>query len=83
MRGRFFYSDRLEYLANELLGIYERKKGSPVEPPIQADLVAKSLGLDMLYKEISEEPGQTILAEVRAKARLIVVNERRLRFIEQ
>jgi len=37
----------------------------------------------MLYKEISEEPGQTILAEVRPKARLLVVNERRLRFIEQ
>ena len=64
MRGQFFYSGRLEYLANELLGIYERKKGSTVEPPIQADLVAESVGLDILYEEIPEEPGRTILAEV-------------------
>lgn len=83
MRGQFFYPGRLEYLANELLGIYERKKGFPVEPPIQAEMVAESVGLDMLYEEIPQEPGRTILAEIRPKARLIVVNERRLRFIEQ
>lgn len=83
MRGQFFYPGRLEYLANELLGIYERKKGFPVEPPIQAEMVAESVGLDMLYEEIPQELGRTILAEIRPKARLIVVNERRLRFIEQ
>lgn len=83
MRGQFFYPGRLEYLANELLGIYERKKGSPVEQPIQAELVAESVGLDMLYEEIPEEPGRTILAEIRPKRRLIVVNERRLKFIEE
>jgi hypothetical protein len=83
VRGRFFYRGRLEYLANDLLAIYERKKGSPVEPPIEADLVAECVGLDMLYEEIPEEPGRTILAEIRPKARLIVVNERRLKFIEE
>lgn len=83
MRGQFFYPGRLEYLADELLGIYEREKGPSVEPPIQADLVAESVGLDILYEEISEEPGLTILAEIRPKVRRIVVNERRLGFIEQ
>lgn len=83
MRGQFFYPGRLEYLANELLGIYERKKGSTVKPPIQAELVAESVGLDMLYEDIPEEPGRTILAEIRPKARLIVVNECRLKFIEK
>ncbi len=83
MRGQFYYPGRLEYLANELLGIHECKNGSPVEPPIQADMVAESVGLDILYEEIPEEPGRTILAEIRPKVRLIVVNERRLRFIEQ
>jgi len=73
----------LEYLADELLGIYERKKGSPVEPPIEAELVAESVGLDMLYENIPEEPGRTIMAEIRPERCLIVVNERRLRFIEE
>lgn len=82
LRGQFFYPGRLEYLANELLAIYERKKGSTVEPPIQAEMVAESVGLDILYEEISEEPGRTILAEIRPKRRLIVVNERRLNLIE-
>lgn len=83
MRGQFFYPGRLEYLANELLGIYEREKGSSAEPPIQADLVAESVGLDILYEEIPEEPELTILAEIRPKVRRIVVNERRLEFIER
>jgi hypothetical protein len=83
VRGQFFYPVQLEYLANELLAIYERKKGTPIEPPIEADMVAESVGLDMLYEEILEEPGRTILAEIRPKARLIVVNERRLKFIEE
>lgn len=83
MRGQFFYSGRLEYLANELLAIYERKEDSPLEPPIQADLVAESVGLDILYEGIPEEPGVTILAEIRPKVRRIVVNERRLEFIER
>ncbi len=83
MRGQFFYAGRLEYLADELLGIYEREKGSPIEPPIQAEMVAGSVGLDMLYENILEEPGLTILAEIRPKVRRIVVNERRLKFIER
>ena len=83
MRGQFFYPSQLEYLANELLAVYEHKKETPVEPPIEADIVAESVGLDVLYEEIPEEPGLTILAEIRPKARLIVVNERRLKFIEQ
>lgn len=83
MRGQFFYPGRLEYLADELLAIHERKKGSPAVPPIQADLVAESVGLDILYEEIKEEPGLTILAEIRPKVRRIVVNERRLGFIER
>ncbi len=82
MRGQFYYPGRLEYLANELLGVHECKKGSPVEPPIEAELVAENVGLDMLYENIPEEPGRTILAEIRPRVRRIVVNERRLNLIE-
>ena len=46
-------------------------------PPIQADLAAESVGLNILWEEIEEEPGTTVLAEIRPDERLIVVNERR------
>lgn len=71
MRGQYFYPGRLEYLANDLLSIYERKKGSPVRPPIKADLVAESVGVNLLWEEIAEEPGQTICAEIRPGERCI------------
>jgi hypothetical protein len=77
LRGQYFYPGKLEYLANDLLAIYERKKKSPVRPPIKADLVAESVGLDLLWEVIPEGPNQTILAEVRPEERLIVMNERR------
>lgn len=82
MRGQYFYSGRLEFLANDLLGIYERKKEVASWPPIKADLVAEVVGLDLLWEEIPEEPGQTICAEVRPEDRLIVMNERRYKLIE-
>ncbi|CAN5905139.1 hypothetical protein BH23ACT11_BH23ACT11_04110 [soil metagenome] len=65
MRGQYFSSGRLEHLANELLDIYERKKGATIEPPIEPDLVAERMGLDLLWEEISEGPGHTICAEIR------------------
>lgn len=81
MRGQYFSSGRLEHLANELLDIYDRKKGAPIEPPIESDLVAERVGLDILWEEISEGPGHTICAEIRPEKHLIVVNERRYKLI--
>ncbi|MDP9411179.1 MAG: ImmA/IrrE family metallo-endopeptidase [Actinomycetota bacterium] len=77
LRGRYFESEELERLADELLRIYRRKSKSPLLPPIQADLVAESVGLNILWEELSEEPGTTACAEIRPDDRLIVVNERR------
>lgn len=77
LRGRYFRSSELEELAGGLLNIYRRQNGSPLRPPIWADLVAESVGLDILWEEISEPPETTILAEVRPGKRLIVLNERR------
>lgn len=45
--------------------------------PVQADLIAESVGLDILWDEIEEEPGTTVFAEICPDQRLIVVNERR------
>lgn len=77
MRGKWFESEELERRARELLSIYKRRSKAPIRLPIQADLVAESVGLDILWDEIQEEPGSTILAEIRPDERLIVVNEKR------
>jgi hypothetical protein len=82
LRGRYFRSDELERLADDLLSIYQQKSGSPLRPPIQADLVAESVGLDILWEEIREEPGTTVCAEIRPEERLIVMNERRRELLE-
>lgn len=77
MRGRWFGSEELEKRARELLAIHRRTSTVPLRLPIQADLVAESVGLNILWHEIPEEPGKTILAEIRPDERLIVVNENR------
>jgi hypothetical protein len=77
LRGQYFRSKELESFANELLGIYGRASGLPFQIQIQADLVAESVGLDILWEEIPEDPGTTVFAEIRPDERLIVVNERR------
>jgi hypothetical protein len=82
LRGRYFRSEELERLADDLLNIYERKSGSPLRPPIQADLVAESVGLDILWEEIREEPGTTVCAEIRPEELLIVMNECRRELLE-
>ena len=77
MRGKWFDSEELERRARELLSIHKRKSKARLQLPIQSDLVAESVGLDILWEEIPEEPGTTILAEIRPDQRLIVVNEGR------
>ena len=82
MRGKWFESEELEKRARELLCIYRRRSKAPLRLPIQADLVAESVGLDILWDPIPEEPGRTILAEIRPDDRLIVVNEDRREALE-
>ncbi len=77
MRGKWFESEELEMRARELLSIHKRRRKAPLQLPIQSDLVAESVGLNILWEEIPEEPGTTVLAEIRPDQRLIVVNEGR------
>ncbi|MDP9476377.1 MAG: ImmA/IrrE family metallo-endopeptidase [Actinomycetota bacterium] len=82
MRGKWFGSEELERRARELLNIYRRKSRTPLRLPIQADLVAESVGLDILWDPIPEEPDRTIFAEIQPDQRLIVVNDRRREVLE-
>lgn len=67
----------MEKRSRELLSIYRRKSKAPLQLPIKADLVAESVGLDILWEEIPEEPDTAVLAEIRPDKRLIVLNESR------
>ena len=82
MRGQYFESKELERLTDDLLKIYRRESGFPLRLPIQADLIAESVGLNILWDEINEEPGTTICGEIRPDERLIVLNERRCELLE-
>jgi hypothetical protein len=64
---------RAEVRLAELTGVLKR----PLEPPVPIDLVAEQvLGLDFLWTEIEEWPGEVILGGLIARRRLIVLNER-------
>lgn len=82
MRGQYFSPKKLESLADDLLARYERKTGSTLQPPLQADLIAESIGLNLLWDEIPEEPGTTTHGALIPEKRLIVLNEHRLQLLE-
>jgi IrrE N-terminal-like domain len=82
LRGQYFKSAELERLANDLLDLYRRQCDFPIRPPLQADLIAESVGLNILWEEVQEEPKTTVCAEIRPDVRLIVINERRRRLLE-
>jgi len=82
LRGQYFTSAELERLADDLLDIYRQQSRFPLRPPIQADLVAESVRLNILWEEIREGPGTTVCAEIHPDERLIVVNERRRGLLE-
>lgn len=82
MRGRYFSSLELERLADNLLAIYQQRSGSQLRIPVEADLVAESVGLDILWDEIREEPDETVFGEIRPDDRLIVINEKRCELLE-
>src|SRR5829696_9006849 len=82
MRGQYFSSEKLESLAENLLARYEREVGFPLQPPISAESIAESIGLNILWDEIPEEPGTTTCGMLLPEQRLIVLNERRLSLFE-
>lgn len=82
MRGQYFSPKKLESLADHLLARYEREAGSPLQPPIQAESIAESIGLNILWDEIPEKPGTTTHGALIPEKRLIVLNERRLQLLE-
>ena len=69
--------NEIEDLARSRLVELQRILGKPLTPPIPIDHIAeKVLGLDFLWEPIDELPGETILGGLKAKERLVVLNDR-------
>lgn len=78
MKKRFLRNDDIERLAEQRLDELAVKLGRSLAPPIPIDLVAEQvLGLQFLWDDIEELPGEIIFGAIVPKQRLILLNERR------
>ena len=69
--------NEIEDLARSRLVELQRILGKPLTLPIPIDHIAeKVLGLDFLWEPIDELPGETILGGLKAKERLVVLNDK-------
>lgn len=81
---KFYRNDEIEALAEGRLSELERVLGRPLSPPIPIDILAENvLELDFLWDTIDELPGEKILGGLKAKNRLIVLNEKHRRLFEE
>ncbi len=81
---KFYRNDAIEERAEQRIAELEQLLGKPVEPPISLELIAEHLlGLDILWEEIEELPGELIYGGLRMDQKLIVMNERRRALFEE
>lgn len=73
---KFYRNQAIEDLAAERLCQLAQMLARPLTPPIPIDLLAeKVLGLDFLWEDIDELPGETVLGALHPQKRLIIMNE--------
>lgn len=76
--------DHHRVVADEVLQRHAQATGRPVELPVPIDLIAEStLGLELLWHELDEPPGATILGALFPAEKRIVLNERHQRMFER
>lgn len=81
---KFYRNDAIEERADQRIAELEKLLGKPVEPPISLELIAEHLlGLDILWEEIEELPGELIYGGLRMDQKLIIMNERRRALFEE
>lgn len=74
---RYYRNEAVEQQAEARLAELERVLGFPLGVPVPIDLLAEQvLGLDFLWEEIEELPGEIVLGGLVPERRLIVLNER-------
>jgi hypothetical protein len=73
---KFYRNQEIEDLAAERLSQLAQILTHPLTPPIPIDLFAEQvLGLDFLWEDIDELPGETVLGALHPQKRLIIMNE--------
>lgn len=81
---KFYRNAAIEERAEQRIDELEKLLGKPVEPPVPLELIAEQLlGLDILWEEIEELPGEVIFGGLRMADRLIVLNEKRRGLFEE
>jgi hypothetical protein len=81
---RFYRNEQIEQRAEQRLIEFEQKLGRALSFPLDIELFGDTvLGLSMLWEPIEEVPGEEILGGLRASDRLIVMNERRRKELEE
>ena len=78
MTTRFLSDIQLEGMAGSLLGRYESFRGTLDGPPVPVERILEDvLDLRILWEDIPEPPGQSILAALDASSKTVVFNESR------
>ena len=81
---KFYRNEQIEQIAAQRLHEFGQKLARPLSFPLDIELFGELvLGLSILWEEIEELPGEEVLAGLRAADRLIVMNERRKKEMEQ
>ena len=84
MTTKFLSGARLETMAAQLLGRYQSEYGAVGHPPIPVERIFEDvLDLGILWDDISEQPGQAILAGLDPVTRAVVFNESRRTLITE
>ncbi len=80
----FYRNVAIEERAEQRISELELLLGSPVQPAVPLDLIAEHLlGLNILWEEIEELPGELIYGGLRMEDSLIVLNEKHRALFEK
>jgi hypothetical protein len=81
---RFIRNIDIENIAEQRLAEYERKTLKTIKPPVPLEKVlAQVYGLTVLWDEIDELPGETVLGGLKTDKRLIVLNQSRINLFKE
>lgn len=80
---RYYSRAKIEEIVARRITELEAFKRSPVSPPIEIELFAEGvLGLQILWEDIEELPGEVVLGALQPETRTIVLNQARAKLFE-